>query len=117
MTSDNICDTTDRYGNGGHPSTLTMCGECEGTGFMPPDTSDGNFSKCVDCKGTGRRYGRVTSTLVEFVDGFYRPLAFAAFWWREYGWSPNGDGGVKGAFMLEWNDRRNARRLFKNLFA
>lgn len=97
-------EVTDRYG-GSCPSTLTACGECEGTG---------QFS-CRACSGTGRRVSMRFARVLEFFDSFAAPVMFAAWWWRGYGFSPNGDGGAVGAFRMVWRQRRHARSIRKLL--
>jgi hypothetical protein len=50
-------EATDRYGGPQNwPDPATMCkGQCEGTGWVPPEKPNGPFTKCPDCNGTGKR--------------------------------------------------------------
>lgn len=109
-----VCDVTDRYAGGTYPSRWTAClGQCEGTGTVPNERTDGAWThdRCVDCGGTGRRVHGLKGRALDLAFGLYEPLNFAAFWWREYG--PFDGTGVFGAFLLSWRQNAAHRRLFR----
>ncbi len=79
MTHAKTHGTSDR--NGGHPPCVwTMCkGQCEGTGTVPNEGSNGRWShdNCDDCGGTGKRIDGPEAVLLEVAHGFVYPVQFA----------------------------------------
>lgn len=114
MTHAKTHGTSDR--NGGHPPCVwTMCkGQCEGTGTVPNEGSNGRWShdNCDDCGGTGKRIDGPEAVLLEVAHGFVYPVQFALFWCGEYGFFADNwreswaSGSAISAFRMVWRDTR-----------